>query len=137
MKSHRVLRFDEIGEELCPPLEIARLHQPNVTTVARDYRRDVARQLQHGVERDVSHLVCAALDRLHARPEFFLGKLVARLAGAVEIEHRALHVMSLLKQETVEGLSGFPSRRQMAVASASCALPLKTTMRFMERSWET
>src|SRR5204863_345360 len=80
-------------EELRLALIVARLGDRRRRAVARDLRRDVPRELEHGVEREVPQLEGAVLNRLDARLELLLRPLVAGLAGAIDVEHGAAHMV--------------------------------------------
>ena len=54
-------------------------------------RHDRVDQLDDGRAAALQQLVVALLDQVHARLDLLLGQVVARLAGAVDVEQRAAH----------------------------------------------
>ena len=56
-------------------------------------RLDVVDERDERVHREVAHLEGAVLDRVDAVAQLVLGPLVAGLAGAVDVEQRAAHVV--------------------------------------------
>src|SRR5581483_10685172 len=89
VEARRVLRLHEVEEELRLALEILRGRELAVGAPGRARRLEIADQRDERVHRAIAELERPLLDHAHARLQLVLGPLVARLAGAVDVEERA------------------------------------------------
>jgi hypothetical protein len=92
-----VFRLDEIQVELRLALETLRGCE-FFLGLARSFRRfEIPDQIHQGIHHHIAQFVSALLNRLDPRRELFFGPLVAGLASAIDVEHRAAHVVVALR----------------------------------------
>lgn len=93
VEAHRVFRHHEVDHELAAAMVVAGGGKLRVGGAVLFRRLDVVDQVDECVKRGVAQGEEAILDVFDAGLEFFFGEVVAGLAGAVDLEQRAVDLV--------------------------------------------
>ena len=93
MEAHRVLRLDKVEVKLRFALEVARLGELLIRLARGARRFEIVDEVYKRVHGKAAQFVGALLDGFHASLQLRLRPAVTALAGVVDVEQRAAHVV--------------------------------------------